>query len=110
MFLPFVMVVVVPRWILRSYVTTDTRWPSSLAETLGHAGGGVVFVVGFSLFAWCVSLFARVGQGTLAPWDPTRRLVALGPYRYVRNPMITGVLTMLIGESLFFGSLTLAYW
>ena len=55
-------------------------------------------------------LFARVGQGTLAPWDATRRLVAVGPYRYVRNPMITSVVMMLAGEALFFGSTVLAGW
>ena len=53
-------------------------------------------VAGFCLFAWCVALFSRVGRGTLAPWDPTQRLVAVGPYRYMRNPMITGVLAMML--------------
>ena len=76
----------------------------------GHLGGIVVFLTGFGLFAWCVSLFAGVGQGTLAPWDPTRRLVAVGPYHYVRNPMISGVLTMLAGEALFLGSRVITIW
>ena len=57
-----------------------------------------------------MSLFARVGQGTLAPWDPTRRLVAVGPYRHVRNPMISGVAGMLLGEALAFGSWVVAGW
>lgn len=55
-------------------------------------------------------LFARVGQGTLAPWDPTQRLVAQGPYRYVRNPMISGVLCVLLGEAALFGSAPLLVW
>ena len=46
----------------------------------------------------------------LAPWDPTRRLVATGPYQYVRNPMISGVLAMLLGEAFFFGSMLLFVW
>jgi len=57
-----------------------------------------------------VVLFARIGEGTLAPWDPTRRLVAVGPYAYVRNPMISGVAAMLTGEALLFRSLALAGW
>jgi len=69
-----------------------------------------VGIAGFLLWAWCVSLFARVGRGTLAPWDPTRKLVAIGPYRYVRNPMITGAVTMLLGEALYFGSALLLAW
>ena len=54
-----------------------------------------------------VYLFATVGEGTLAPWDPTQKLVVEGPYRYVRNPMITGVLTVLVGESIVTGSLAI---
>jgi protein-S-isoprenylcysteine O-methyltransferase Ste14 len=77
---------------------------------VGHIAAIVVFLGGFGLFAWCISLFARVGQGTLAPWDPTSRLVAVGPYRYVRNPMISGVVTMLIGEALLHGSRVIAIW
>jgi protein-S-isoprenylcysteine O-methyltransferase Ste14 len=55
-------------------------------------------------------LFARVGEGTLAPWDPTRKLVVRGPYRHVRNPMITGVLAILLGEAALFGSWPLLVW
>lgn len=72
--------------------------------------GAVVFAAGLTLFSWCVALFARVGRGTLAPWDPTQRLVAVGPYRHVRNPMITGVATMLAGEALVSGSRLIALW
>ncbi len=72
--------------------------------------GAVLSAAGLSLFAWCVSLFVRIGKGTLAPWDPTRALVAIGPYRFVRNPMITGVALILAGESLFFRSWLLAAW
>jgi Phospholipid methyltransferase len=57
-----------------------------------------------------IRLFARAGQGTLAPWDPTRRLVIQGPYRYLRNPMISGVLAVLIGEAVLLGSPPLAAW
>lgn len=54
-----------------------------------------------------VYLFATVGEGTLAPWDPTQKLVVEGPYRYVRNSMITGVLIVLVGESNVTGSLAI---
>ena len=65
---------------------------------------------GFALWAWTVRLFARIGRGTLAPWDPTERLVVEGPYAHVRNPMITGVLAVLLGEALIFGSLPILYF
>jgi protein-S-isoprenylcysteine O-methyltransferase Ste14 len=109
--LPFVMSVLVPRWILAAERATDTRWPSgSVAAWIGGAAGSMVWLIGFGLFAWCVALFARIGEGTLAPWDPTRHLVAVGPYRHVRNPMISGVAMMLVGEGLFTGSRALAIW
>jgi protein-S-isoprenylcysteine O-methyltransferase Ste14 len=57
-----------------------------------------------------ITLFASVGRGTLAPWDPTRRLVVRGPYRHVRNPMISGVLSILLGEAALLGSFPLLAW
>ncbi len=108
--LPFMVVVIIPRWLLRATTMSDARWPQGLIAFAGHAAGVLIFLAGFALFAWCVSLFVRVGKGTLAPWDPTQRLVAVGPYQHVRSPMITGVVTMLIGESVFRGSRVLAIW
>jgi protein-S-isoprenylcysteine O-methyltransferase Ste14 len=65
---------------------------------------GLVFVV------WTIRLFATQGKGTLAPWDPASRLVVAGPYRHVRNPMISGVLAILLGEALAFESVHLLVW
>ena len=62
------------------------------------------------MIVWTVSLFVRIGRGTLAPWDPTSRLVVRGPYRHVRNPMISGVLTVLLGEAVLFGSFAVLAW
>jgi protein-S-isoprenylcysteine O-methyltransferase Ste14 len=109
--LPAMAAGVMPWWIRGAWRDVDTRWAEGSAGALvGRAAGAVVLAVGLALFAWCVALFARVGQGTLAPWDPTRRLVAVGPYRHVRNPMITGVATMLVGQALLAGSRLLALW
>jgi protein-S-isoprenylcysteine O-methyltransferase Ste14 len=66
--------------------------------------GALVVAAGLGLVAWTVTLFVRIGRGTLAPWSPTSELVVAGPYRVVRNPMITGVGTILAGEALFFRS------
>ena len=51
--------------------------------------------------------FALIGKGTLAPFDETQRLIVVGLYRYVRNPMYVGVILILLAESLFFWSTTL---
>jgi protein-S-isoprenylcysteine O-methyltransferase Ste14 len=72
--------------------------------------GAALVVAGLRLMYRTISLFARAGDGTLAPWDPTRKLVVRGPYRYVRNPMITGVVCVLLGEAAMFGSLGILAW
>jgi protein-S-isoprenylcysteine O-methyltransferase Ste14 len=107
--LPFVVVVLVPRWLLRLEPLGGID-ASSASLLTGRTLGAMIFLAGFALFTWSVLLFARVGRGTLAPWDPTRRLVVAGPYRHVRNPMISAVATMLTGEALFFLSLRIVLW
>lgn len=108
--LPFTVVVIIPAWLLNN-VGGDTRWgDASLLVSLFRTIGLALLLSGFGLFSWCVSLFVRIGRGTLAPWDPTSNLVAAGPYRYVRNPMITGVVTMLFGEALLWGSIAVGLW
>ena len=94
--LPGTVAVVIPALIV--------RLGGADIEPVTGVIGALLIVVGLAFVAWTVWLFARVGRGTLAPWDPTSRLVVAGPYRYVRNPMITGVGTILAGQALFFRS------
>ena len=109
--LPFLVVVGVPYWLLTTFAANDYRWSDgSLVAWLPRSVGAICLLAGFVLFSWCVSLFARVGQGTLAPWDPPRNFVAVGPYRFVRNPMISGVALMLIGQALLWGSWLVSLW
>ena len=95
--------IVVPGLILWRTGAELAPWPLATV-------GVVLIGIGLALVTWTVSLFARIGKGTLAPWDPTSRLVVVGPYRHVRNPMISGVLTVLLGEAALFGSLPLLVW
>ncbi len=109
--LPFVVVVLVPRWLVGAgYAVGALRPPPGVGALLVWLAGVVLVAAGLALVAWCVSLFARIGRGTLAPWDPTTRLVVVGPYRHVRNPMITGVATILAGEALLLRSPRVAFW
>jgi protein-S-isoprenylcysteine O-methyltransferase Ste14 len=75
-----------------------------LLEILGLA----LIVAGAGLYASCLRQFVHVGRGTPAPIDAPRTMVAVGAYRYVRNPMYLGVVAALAGETLLFRSLTLA--
>jgi protein-S-isoprenylcysteine O-methyltransferase Ste14 len=52
----------------------------------------------------CILTFVSVGRGTPAPFDPPRRLVVQGPYRFVRNPMYLGAGLALTGAALFYQS------
>jgi len=72
-----------------------------------QAGGMAVAVIGAILALWCVLDFARAGRGTPAPFDPPRRLVTRGPYRFMRNPMYAGAGLALAGAALFYESLYL---
>lgn len=66
-----------------------------------------VGVLGAALALWCVVSFALVGRGTPAPFDPPRKLVVQGPYRYVRNPMYLGAALALCGAALFYRAMPL---
>lgn len=69
--------------------------------------GMTVAAAGGALALSCILTFALVGKGTPAPFDPPRRLVVRGPYRFVRNPMYIGAGIALAGASLFYRSLPL---
>lgn len=66
--------------------------------------GLIVATLGTALVLWCVLNFALIGKGTPAPFDPPRRLVMQGPYRFVRNPMYIGAGTLLGGATIFYQS------
>jgi protein-S-isoprenylcysteine O-methyltransferase Ste14 len=72
--------------------------------------GLVLLAGGLLLASWTVRLQLTIGEGTPAPWDPPKKLVIMGPYQYVRNPMITGAVLILAAEFLFFGSWLIALW
>jgi protein-S-isoprenylcysteine O-methyltransferase Ste14 len=109
--LPGVVTVVVPALIVWTGDAVHVGWglPAGVAVLPALAGFALI-VLGLVLIVRTVALFASVGRGTLAPWDPTSRLVVRGPYRHVRNPMISGVLCILLGEAALLGSVALLLW
>jgi protein-S-isoprenylcysteine O-methyltransferase Ste14 len=105
--LPFAVTVLIPIWLTARYE----------APVMGGAGlmvlrvlGIITVGLGLFLFAHSLARFATEGDGTLAPWDPPRKLVVRGPYRFVRNPMISGVILILLGEALLLHSPALGAW
>jgi protein-S-isoprenylcysteine O-methyltransferase Ste14 len=72
------------------------RLPPLLPGTAGVAVGTPLLVAGGALCGWCVARF-RKAAGTPVPVNPPPELVVEGPYRWTRNPMLTGVFTALFG-------------
>ena len=86
----------VPRWM---------GWPMHVV----HPAAWVVFGLGLVIATWCAVEFALRGLGTPAPFDPPRRLVITGLYRFVRNPMYFGLGFALIGEAWLTGRIEIIY-
>jgi protein-S-isoprenylcysteine O-methyltransferase Ste14 len=107
--LPGTVMVLVPIWIGQRYAVA-----LAVGESAAQVGvqfvGLALFVVGLFFFLASLRLFATEGKGTLAPWDPPRALVLRGPYRFVRNPMISGVIFILFGEAFALLSLPHGVW
>lgn len=103
--LPFTVTAVIPFFLYFLFPKHETpwkAWPLIIAFPL--------FALGLGLLVWTIRLFMRIGNGTLAPWDPTRKLVVSGPYAYVRNPMLSGVFLILLAEALAVQSCVIALW
>jgi protein-S-isoprenylcysteine O-methyltransferase Ste14 len=99
--LPFMVTVVIPLVLLLQTRGYKFGWKlPNPYNFLTTTGGIFLIVLGLILLGWTISLFTKVGRGTLSPWDPTEKLVIQGPYRHVRNPMILGVYLIVLGESL----------
>lgn len=65
-----------------------------------------LMAIGVAATAWSVSHFLRV-KGTPVPFNPPPTLVTTGPYRFSRNPMLTGVFLVLFGIGFAIKSLSL---
>ncbi len=101
LFIAFFLVFLPARVLSRSGIVPAPE--IGVWQILGMIMAGVGAVIAVS----CILTFALVGKGTPAPFDPPRRLVVRGPYRFVRNPMYVGAALALAGAALFYQSLPL---
>lgn len=74
-------------------------WTTAVGVLVGTIGAVIVFA--------CAGVFVLRGRGTPAIFDPPRKFVAVGPYKFVRNPMYIGGFIMLMGFGLYRQSLAM---
>jgi protein-S-isoprenylcysteine O-methyltransferase Ste14 len=103
--LPGTVLILIP-WLLLRGQPSPNVW---IADPSGVVGF-VLMAAGAAVLLYCIRDFAVSGRGTLAPVDPPRKLVRVGLYRHVRNPMYVGAVLVLVGEALFFESEILGFY
>ena len=90
-------------WVVASARPLDARVTVELPSWL-RVPGVILAAAGVLLALACIGAFALVGKGTPAPFDPPREFVAVGPYRWVRNPMYLGAVLVICGAGLWLRS------
>ena len=95
---PGTVAVLVP-WLIAGGEPLASGRPLAIALVLFGLGGAV--------YAWCVWDFASFGGGTPAPIDAPKKLVIRGLYRFARNPMYLGVLTVILAWAVLFQTASL---
>lgn len=108
--LPFMVTIIAPAIIYyltrRSSIIPIDELPSIASLLIG----GIMLLMGIIIFTRSFDLFIKIGSGTLAPWNPTKKMIIHGPYRYVRNPMLIGVNFILVGEAFLLRSGDIFIW
>jgi protein-S-isoprenylcysteine O-methyltransferase Ste14 len=103
----FILPVMVTGVIPIAFIAVTRAWQR--ADVVSIAAGAVIYALGLSMLIFTTRLFAR-HDGSLAPWNPPRTMVTVGPYRHCRNPMITSIFTMLLGEAVALRSPWIGGW
>jgi protein-S-isoprenylcysteine O-methyltransferase Ste14 len=105
---PAMMTVFIPAAIV--WLTgADAPDLGTVSGLLLVTAGAALIAAGLGMLVWTVVLFDRVGEGTLAIGSPVK-LVVRGPYRHVRNPMMTGVFCIQLGTAIALASPWLFGW
>ena len=100
-----VLVITILPVVSESLETLQERWNS--LGSWWYLLVFTVFILGLpSVAAACQ--FARLGRGTPIPFDPPQRLITSGVYAYMRNPMQTSMVCVLLVLGVVFQSYLVA--
>lgn len=89
----------------------STRWDilqrySFKYSPVSEAAGLAFMAFGFYIVCRAVSDLTSKGEdGTPAPWHSPANLAVTGIYQRTRNPMVSGVTIVLLGESMLSGAI-----
>jgi protein-S-isoprenylcysteine O-methyltransferase Ste14 len=85
--------------------TDSISWLSnSPLRILASTIGVLLIAFGLVLVLKTIPMFLKLSEGTIMPWEPANELIVEGVYRYVRNPMHSGVFAIVLGEGLILRS------
>jgi protein-S-isoprenylcysteine O-methyltransferase Ste14 len=103
---PFIMCLVLP-WLI-TWLEHKSPAPKFTPSALFLIAGLGITILGLALFITTIRMFILIGNGTIMPWDPTPKLIVASLYSYVRNPMITSLILIQVGEAVLFASVGIA--
>lgn len=104
--LPIIICLIIPLLIITGFNNHLQNFNSVLSWAM-FIFGFLLILFGIGFLIYTNKSFFTIGRGTLAPWDPPKKLVINDAYRYVRNPMISSVLIIVLGEAFIFSSIEL---
>ncbi len=93
-------------WVALRARVFDSKFGMELPDWT-RVPGILLIIPGAVLGLSCATEFIARGDGTPAPFDAPRKFVAVGPYRFVRNPMYVGGLMLLAGFGLYLNSVAI---
>ena len=82
--------------------------PKPLPTSLNIIVSIPILAIGLFLILWSILHFGKV-KGTPVPFNPPPKVVTTGPYAYVRNPMLTGLIILLFGLGVLLQSISLIF-
>jgi protein-S-isoprenylcysteine O-methyltransferase Ste14 len=107
---PLIVRIPTPAWLIGSIVIAlALGWAFDLPPIVRQRPIGVaLLVIGVACSAWAVRTFRSLRAEIIPASESHTSLVASGPFRFSRNPMYLGVVTIAVGAALLAG--TWAMW